>query len=332
MKTNILYRFAVIAACAGMTFTACKKDNNSSSSGTSNADIQTASDDQSRSTTENDAIDNDVNASLTATGSAVGSSYSPGVRYGVTVDGGGPDTLKNHPICDALVVADTVDNPHTITITYNGTNCAGNRTRTGVVVISIAAGVHWRDQGATVTVSIQNLKITRLIDNKSITFNGTKLYTNVSGGSLLNLPNLPNGITHSVTSSNMSITFDNGTQRTWSIARQRLYTYSNGAVTISETGTHTDGTTTGITEWGTNRFGNSFETVISQPLTVSSGCGWQLTSGTASLINAAGVTTITFGLDATGNPTGCPVVGAYYYFKLVWTGAGGKTYTFILPY
>jgi hypothetical protein len=333
MKTNILYRFAIVAACTGMTFTACKKDSSSGNSGTSNADLQTQSDDQSRSTTENDAIDNDVNASLNATGSAVGSSYSPGVRYGVTVDGGGPDTLKNHPICDALVVADTVDNPHTITITYNGTNCSGNRTRTGVVVISIAAGVHWKDQGATVTVSIQNLKITRLLDNKSITFNGTKLYTNVSGGSFTQLYlGAISSITHTVTSSNMSITFDNGTQRTWNIARQRVYTYSNGVATISETGTHTDGAVTGITEWGTNRFGNTFETVISQPLTVSSGCSWQLTGGTASLINAAGITTITFGLDATGNPTGCPVIGAYYYFKLVWAGTGGKTYTLILPY
>jgi hypothetical protein len=50
------------------------------------------------------------------------------------------------------------------------------------------------------------------------------------------------------------------------------------------------------------------------------------------LTNAAGMTTISFGLNATGTATSCPVQGATYYFELVWTGNGGKTYTFILPY
>jgi len=331
MKTRILYRFAIIASLTGIVLTGCKKDNNSATQ--SDSDLQTQSDDQTRVSNENDAVGDDVNASLSASGSITGSNESPSVRYGVTTDGGGLDTLKNAPICDAVVVADTVSNPHTLTITYNGSNCAGNRTRTGVVVISIPAGVHWKDQGATVSVSIQNLKITRNNDKKSITFNGTHLYTNVSGGSFtqLYLGTLAS-ITHTVTSSNMSITFDNGTQRTWSIARQRVYTYVNGVAKVTLTGTHTDGATQGISEWGTNRFGNSFTTVISQPLVISSGCSFQLISGQVQLTNAAGMTTITFGLDVTGVATGCPLVGAYYYFKLVWAGNGGKTYTFILPY
>jgi hypothetical protein len=332
MKTSILYRFALIAGFTGMILTGCKKSNDNSA-GQSNTDLQTQSDDQTRVSNETDALSDDVNASLTASGTIAGSSSSPGIRYGVTTDGGGPDTLKNTLICDAVVVADTVSNPHTLTITYNGANCAGNRTRTGVVVISIPANQHWKDQGATVSVSIQNLKITRVSDKKSITFNGTHLYTNVSGGSAVQLVlGTISSITHTVTSSNMSITFDNGTQRTWNIARQRVYTYSNSVGKVTETGFHTDGTTQGISEWGTNRFGNSFTAIITQPLVISSGCAFQLVSGQAELINAAGMTTITFGLDNTGAASGCPVVGAYYYFKLVWAGAGGKTYTFILPY
>jgi hypothetical protein len=129
----------------------------------------------------------------------------------------------------------------------------------------------------------------------------------------------------------MAITFDNGAQRTWHVARQRSYSYSSGLV-VSLTGTHTDGGTSGISEWGTNRFGNSFTTVISQALVVKQSCSWQLTSGQVSLNNAAGATVITFGLDATGTATGCPIQGAFYYFKLVYTSNANKTYTFILPY
>jgi hypothetical protein len=74
-----------------------------------------------------------------------------------------------------------------------------------------------------VTVQFNSLAITRLSDNKTITLNGTHTYTNVSGGSLIELPNEPAGttITHSITSSNMQITFDNGAQRTWNVDRQR---------------------------------------------------------------------------------------------------------------
>ena len=331
MKTSILYRYALIAGLTGMILIGCKKDNKSTATGQSDTDLQTQSDDQTRVSNENDAISDDVNTSLTASGTIAGSSISPGIRYGVTTLGGGKDTLKNPYICDAVVVADTISNPHTLTITYNGASCNFNRIRTGVVVISVPSGVHWKDQGATVSVSIQNLKITRTSDKKSITLNGTHLYTNVSGGSLLNLYALAS-ITHTITSSNMSITFDNGAQRTWNVARQRVYTYANNVIKVTETGLHSDGTTQGISEWGTNRFGNSFTAVITQPLVISSGCSFQLISGQAELINAAGMTTITFGLDATGAASGCPAPLAYYYFKLVWAGNGGKVYTFILPY
>jgi hypothetical protein len=95
---------------------------------------------------------------------------------------------------------------------------------------------------------------------------------------------------------------------------------------------HSDGTTTGISEWGTNRFGNSFENVITTPLVISSGCGFQVVSGAADLIRPNVTIAVTFGLDSQGNSASCPAPGSSYYFKLVWDGSGGKTYTFILPY
>jgi hypothetical protein len=334
MKTKILYRVAIVTAFAGVVFVACNKSNSSADNGSSTTDLQTQSDDQTRVSNEVDATADDANTAMLAEPTVSGSSSAPASAYGqgIAFEGGSSshvDSLPN-PICDATIKVDTIDNPRTITITYNGNNCNGTRTRTGVVVISIAQGVHWRDQGAVVTLSIQNLKITRLIDNKSITLNGTHTYTNVSGGSLLNLPNL-SSITHTITSSNMSVTFDNNTQRTWQVARQRVYTWVSQAVVITTSGTHSDGNVTGISEWGTNRFGNSFETAITTPLVIQQACSWRLTSGAVEVIRPDVTVAVTFGLDASGNPTGCPDTGTYY-FKIVWEGAGGKTYTFILPY
>jgi hypothetical protein len=128
----------------------------------------------------------------------------------------------------------------------------------------------------------------------------------------------------------MSVTFDNGSQRTWMVAVQRVFTYNNGVV-ITSTGTHTDGSNINIAEWGTNRFGHAFSTSILEPLVVRQDCSFRLVSGKVKHTAPAVTATATFGLDASGNPTGCPGTGHYYY-KLEWTGPGGNLHTVILPY
>jgi hypothetical protein len=308
MKARILSLASLFFATTFL-LTSCQKDNEGNDYGEESA---THSDDQSRFSNENAAAINDVDLTIESTA-------------GFTGRGGEVQSF----ICDATIVVDTMSNPRTITITYNGTNCLGTRTRTGVIVISMAQGVRWRNAGASINLTFQNFKITRLSDNKSITINGTQTYTNVSGGLLINLPVLGT-ITHAISSSNMSITFDNGSQRNWQVARQRVFTYNNGVV-ITETGTHSQGGTTGIAEWGTNRFGHSFTTAITTPVVLRQDCSFRIGSGVvvhdAALFNAV----VAFGLDAQGNPTGCPGANAYY-MKVVLTGAGGNSRTYILPY
>ncbi len=307
MKARFFLSAAIIFSWS-LFFVSCKKDKTTETDYTSESSIH--HDDQSRFSGEVDAVADDADAALDAT---------PGFS-------GRGEQIQ---ICNATVVVDTLSNPRTITITYNGLNCIGNRTRTGVVVISMAQGVRWRNPGAVVNVNIQNLRITRLSDNKSITINGTHTYTNVSGGLLINLATLGT-ITHSINSNNMSVTFDNNTQRTWQVAKQRVFTYNNGVV-CTTTGTHTEGGITGIVEWGTNRFGHTFTTAITQPLVVRQDCNFRLTGG--KVVHATPVfnAVVTFGLDASGNPTPCPGL-ASYFMKIVWTGPGGNPHTIILPY
>ncbi len=101
----------------------------------------------------------------------------------------GPGSADSTAICDAIITLDTANGNRQITITYNGTNCALDRTRTGSVMITWPIGQLWSTAGAVVTVNFNNLAITRVLDNKTITLNGTHTYTNVSGGSLITLPN-----------------------------------------------------------------------------------------------------------------------------------------------
>jgi hypothetical protein len=306
MKARILHlsSFALLLA---VVFTSCQKD--STTAYDYQTETTTHSDDQSRFSNESDAVANDVNTAIELTSGFTGRTES------IT-------------FCDGTAVVDTMSNPRTITITYNGAACIPNRTRTGVIVISMAQNVRWRNAGAVINVAFQNFKITRTSDNKSITINGTQTHTNVSGGLLINLAAL-GSITHTITSSNMSVTFDNASQRTWQVARKRVFTYNNGIV-ATITGTHTEGNITGVAEWGTNRFGNAFTTAITQPLIIRQDCSFRLTTGKVehktNLFNAA----VTFGLDATGAPAACPA--GVYYLKIAWTGPSGVPRTVILPY
>jgi hypothetical protein len=334
MKTATLSKLFIITALTGVLFSCNKTSSGSSSSATTDADLQTESDDQTRVSTESDAAFDDVNTAMVTETGVTGAALAPALRRGIqTLGGPGNNDTVQTTICDAVVTVDTVDNPRTITITYNGTNCALNRTRKGSVVISIAQGVVWSQAGSVVTVTFDSLAITRLSDNTTITLNGTHTYTNVSGGSLISLIfNQNDSVTHTITSSNMAITFPNGTQRTWNVARQRVFTYIGGYV-VSTTGTYTSGSLSGISEWGIDRFGNNFTAQILQPRVISESCGWQLTGGEVALNNSLGTTTVTYGLNSTGAATGCPVGSATYYFELVWTStASGKSYTFIMPY
>lgn len=308
MKARFLLLSAIVFSVA-ILFTSCQK--NAGQLKDFKFESSAHSDDQSRFSDEVEAVAGDINLQVEAT--AVFSGRGQQVQS---------------LICDATVVVDTISNPRTITITFNGNNCLGNRTRSGVVVISMAQGVHWRDAGAVLNVSFQNLTITRLRDNKSITINGTQTHTNVSGGLLIDLPSL-GSITHTITSNNMSISFDNSSLRTWQLARQRVFTYNNGIV-ITVTGLHSEGGVSGIAEWGTNRFGHSFTTAIIDPIIRRQACSFRIGSGKVahhtSLFNA----TATFGLDANGNPAPCPGPG-YYYMKIELTGPNGN-HSFLLPY
>lgn len=309
MRFRLLSLSALILSLTFL-FTSCQKNTDT------NADFTTESsahsDDQSRFSDEVDAVANDINLQMEA---------NPGFT--------GRGEQVQSLICDATVVVDTVSNPRTITITFNGTNCLGNRTRTGVIIISMAQGIRWKDAGAVINVTFQNFKITRLRDNKSITINGTQAHTNVSGGLLINLPVLGH-ITHTITSSNISVTFDNNSQRTWQVAKQRLFTYNNGVV-ITVTGLHSQGGTSGIVEWGTNRFGNSFTTAITHPVVRRQDCSFRVGSGKVVHATASFNASVTFGLDSNGNPTTCPGLG-YYYMKVEWTGPNNQTHTALLPY
>ena len=203
MKKTLLFVYLSAFALL-INLAACKKEG---SKNNDNDQITAHSDDQEQFSTEIDAVANDADV--------VNESNPPFTgRY---------QGAQGPVICDANVTINIASDPRTITITYDGTVCPGAfHKRTGTVIISMPANVQWKNAGAAVTVTVQNLKITRLSDNKSITINGSQVYTNVSGGLVLSLLQPGASLTHSITSDGISVTFDNGSQRNWKVSKQRV--------------------------------------------------------------------------------------------------------------
>jgi hypothetical protein len=332
MNSRFQWRAALCTIALFGLVISCSKDNNSANNNQST--VQTQADDQNMVSSEADIMASDVNTALSGSSSINGESsntiHSGMVSVNSVNETLGTDSTSNALICDASIVVDTTVNPRTLTITYNGTNCWGNRTRTGTVVVSIAQGMHWKDVNAVVNIAVQNLTIKRISDGKTIILNGTRTMTNVSGGSMTELATL-GAITHTL-ADNFSITFADNLVRTWQVSKQRLFTYSNGIV-MTTTGTHNDGINSDVAEWGTNRFGTAFESLITVPKVFRQDCDFRLVSGQNQILRSDSLnSTITYGLDATGAATGCPGTGNYY-LEVTWTFPNGKSTTpIILPY
>ena len=301
---NFLIASAIVSFAIG--FTSCKKNNNSTSTDTT-TETKAQADDQSFFSNETDIATNDANASFDAYG---GTSVQTPV---------GIETPPGFALpCDATVTVDTASSPHTITIAYNGNSCDLRRTRTGTIVISFDQGFRWKEANSVLTVQFTNFKVTRNADGKSVVINGTRTITNVSGGLLKDLATT-DSIVHKIDDTNMSVTFDNDKQRNWETHFNRVFKYDNGIV-ISTTGSVT----------GTNRFGNAFTTTITEPLVVSQSCDFNLVSGQVQHSGPKVTSTVTFGLDSSGNPiSNCPVL---LYYKAVWTGPNGTSLTYIGVY
>jgi len=334
MKPN-LFRLVAIAFCmlSCLSIYSCKKDTTASNSTTTNSNVSTTADDEQQVSTESDIISNDANTALNGqsdfSGSLSAGNSGTAVVNGVNETNGISGLINVHQlVCDATITYDTANGQRMVTIVYDGTNCWGNRTRNGTVTISMAVGQRWKNAGAAATITVTDLKITRLRDGKSIVLNGSKTITNVSGGLLKDLATL-HTITHTITG-NFTIDFKNGAQKTWNVSKQRVFTYDNGIV-ITTTGTYSDGTHSNIAEWGTDRFGSPFTSEITQPKVIRQDCDFRLVSGQNTVLIDKGTAVITYGLDSNGDPTGCPGTGTYY-FKLAFTGVNGKVYTIIWPY
>lgn len=230
------------------------------------------------------------------------------------------NVIENSSYGKAFVIVgasiDSVTADKKMIITYNGNNADGSRSRAGQIIIQLTNGKMWNDKDAVITVTFIGYKVTRNSNNKSITFNGTYTVTNTKGGLVKQL--IPNGtVTHKIEGS-MSISFDDGTQRTWTITRQRIIGITitgDPYVILSGYGTQNGDNDVSVT--GVNRAGVIFYSTINNPIIFSSSCGWLPISGSVTHKGISKEITVVFGVNEAGNavtPPNCP-----FGYRINWT-------------
>jgi hypothetical protein len=303
----------------GLSLTSCRKDRKTSQNqdpieaDETNTFVQQSSDESTANNTSDESLDDAENA------------------LGASSVGGFKTAAGISPICGATIDS-SMKATGKIIITYTGTSCDGYRNRSGSITIQVVGypAIKWKDVGAVTTITYNSFKVTHISSGKSTTLNGVHTITNVSGG-LVRYITSGTPIVRKIRSSSMSLTFDDGTVRSWSVARKRTWTGALGiATSLTLSGDTTIGGVANIVTWGTNRKGDAFTTAYTSPIVVKASCGWFApVSGVKSHTAASRSSSITFGTDASGVPvaSGCP-----NHYIVNWTSPSGKPKSYIGSY
>jgi hypothetical protein len=291
MKTKNFFQLAVILFSAmALTFTSCKKDNLETGVSDPGTLKQLSADENDVQSMMNDAEEDITNV--------MSNNFS------------GLKSTEGRP-CNAVIDSTTkINDTITIFITYNGQSCNGKVNRSGKIEIRKKAGMRWDVAGATVIYKFINYTVTRVATGKSVTLNGTKTFVNVNGGHRWQVGTKITSYVEKVSGS-MQASFDNGTSRTWNVARQLTYTGTPGQLNLTIDGFGSAGEYQNLVVWGTNRNGEEFYTQIVQPVVHKQTCDWNPVSGIKihQVPANSKSATITFGFDNNNEPvTGdnCP--------------------------
>jgi hypothetical protein len=281
--------------------------------------------DDSVSAKDNNSISNAINATSDDAAAAAGQ---------VKSFSGKTDGWWNSAVLCGVTLVDTVGaGPGKISITYDGSTTCNGVIRSGTITVQNNSGIRWNTAGSQLTITITNLKVTDPRTLGSFTINGTHTITNKTGGLAWEVVAqlVPSGttVTHRNQSSNMTITFADGSQRSWNVDRDRSWNLTGSTVTVTLSSENTNNEDS----WGTNRYGTAFTNQITENISANNNnlsCIWRPYTGKIVHKIANRAVTVTFGTDASGTPMGSPTTCADGYY-ITYTRGNKTAYAFV-PY
>ena len=260
MKTKKFSNLAIILVSAiALTFASCAKEDLSQGIDADPSSLmQLSADENNMDNVMKDAESDITSVMSNNAGNFKSTAWRP---CGATID-------------SLAIINDTI----TIRITFNGQTCNNKRSRTGEIVLKTKVGTRWNQAGAAVVCKFIDFTVTHDVTGKSVKLNGTKTIVNVNGGHRWQVGTISTSYVERISGS-MQASFDNGTSRTWNIARQITYTGTAGQYIMTIDGFGSAGDYQNLVTWGTNRQNEEFFTQISQSIVCKQACKWDATSG-----------------------------------------------------
>jgi len=240
MKTKNLLKYLMVAATAGILFTACKKEEITPTPAIVDNDTEGASDNALAESAFNDAgniSDQAASGGLTSYLSASNSSDERGILSSC-----------------ATITHDTTTSPRTIIIDFGTTNClcSDGRYRRGIINVSYSG--HYRDSASVHTITFTNF----YVNNNNVA--GSKSVTN-------NGHNNNGNLTFTITISGTIIKANNGGTISFTSNRLREWTEGEGTSMWMDDVYLITGTAN-----GSHSNGNSFTAVITTALKIKLNC------------------------------------------------------------
>lgn len=312
MKTKkIFFTLAAVATALAVTFTACKKNTDGPGD-----DLKLGND--------NAKVQSDIDEA-----GNVGSEAFSFTSYAqrLAEPGGSNEIQSMIQICGASIDTSMLASQKQITITFDGNTPCGGKIRGGTIRAKLVTGDLWKDAGSVLLVTFTNYQVEHIATGTEFKYNGTKTYTNLTGGLIRTLAQNPT-VSHKVRGS-MAVTFEDGTQRTWWIARKNTYDANGGNTRLTVEGDTTISNNV-CTIGGINRLGHDFLLQAPSALIVLQGCGWDRpVAGVRTHTYNGRTVTLTFGVDAQGAPAGGSCA---YGYKIEWTRLNGDIGSAVIAY
>lgn len=231
--------------------------------------------------------------------------------------------INSATLCGAVVDTSNIYSG-VLSINFTGGVC-DNRKREGRIVFTIQnyPGKRWKQKGCVMKIDFQAYKVTNMVSNKIVQFDGTEYLTNESGGTWYELKYLNQpSLLHTLSATDLIVRFDRGENAAYSIGRQTTYTFSKNIIFASMEGTGVQGDLLGLECWGQTRTGAAFTSQVVSPVTWNTTCGtsW-LTGGEINLkVDSKDFElNMLFNTDSQGTPVNLNTGQCGYGWQLKWS-------------
>ncbi len=195
-----IYALLMTAAVMSLSLSSCKKDDKDDAK--LNEEFKQFNDDSNFYKGESDQADNDINNAI----------------RDIPTFGRGA-SIQSSPLCGVTIDSSQIAQK-ILFFNFDGvTPCfSPSRTRDGQIKVQLTSGNYWSDVNAVLTITYINFKVTRLYDNKSITFNGVKTLKNINGNDWLGFLSSTSTLKYQERALNIQVLFSSGATAIWNSA------------------------------------------------------------------------------------------------------------------